>query len=54
VLISSKEKEEARFAMERKEKKYQKDHAYDDLHSSDAIAASNNQERDEDFFDDFM
>lgn len=48
------DKEEALITKERKEKAYQKDHAYDDLHSADAIAASNNQERDEDFFDDFM
>lgn len=54
MLTSSKEKEEARITKERKEKAYHRDHAYDDLHSEDAIAASNNQERNEDWEDDFM
>jgi hypothetical protein len=48
------QKEEARIAKERKELAWQRDHAYDDIHSPDAIAASSNQDRDEDFFDDFM
>ncbi|KAI9670704.1 MAG: hypothetical protein M1831_005924 [Alyxoria varia] len=48
------QREEARVAKERKEKAWQRDHAYDDLHSQDAIASSSNQDRDEDFEDDFM
>ncbi|KAI9701447.1 MAG: hypothetical protein M1836_001502 [Candelina mexicana] len=47
-------KEEARVAKERKEKAWQKDHAYDDLFTEEALAQSNNQERSEDFLDDFM
>ena len=41
-------------AKERKEKAWQRDHAYDDLHDPDAVAESSNQDRDEDFLDDFM
>ncbi|KAI9727479.1 MAG: hypothetical protein M1828_006421 [Chrysothrix sp. TS-e1954] len=48
------QKAEAKVAKERKEKAWQRDHAYDDLHSEDAIAASSNQNRGEDFEDDFM
>ncbi|KAM0281424.1 hypothetical protein ACHAQH_003547 [Verticillium albo-atrum] len=47
-------KEEARVAQERKEKKYQKDHAYDDLFTEDALEGSSNQNRDADWEDDFM
>ncbi|KAG7112174.1 Coiled-coil domain-containing protein 25 like [Verticillium longisporum] len=47
-------KEEARVALERKEKKYQKDHAYDDLFTEDALEGSSNQNRDADWEDDFM
>ncbi|KAJ4301524.1 hypothetical protein N0V90_003617 [Kalmusia sp. IMI 367209] len=47
-------KEEARVAKERKEKAWQKDHAYDDLFSEDNLAASSNQDRSEDFLDDFF
>jgi hypothetical protein len=47
-------KEEARVALERKQKKWQKDHAYDDIFSEEAMAASSNQERGEDWEDDFM
>ena len=36
------------------EKKWQKDHAYDDIMDEDSVAQSNNQDRDEDFLDDFM
>jgi hypothetical protein len=48
------QKEEQRVARERKEKAYQRDHAYDDLFSEDNIAASSNQDRAEDFEEDFM
>jgi hypothetical protein len=48
------QKEEARVAKERKEKAWQRDHAYDDLLSEDAVASSSNQDRDANFEDDFM
>ncbi|KAI9691825.1 MAG: hypothetical protein M1822_007897 [Bathelium mastoideum] len=50
----TRQKEEARIAKERKEKAWQRDHAYDDLHSEEALASSSNQDRDADFLDDFM
>ncbi|KAF2813148.1 DUF814-domain-containing protein [Mytilinidion resinicola] len=50
----ARQKEEARVAKERKEKAWQRDHAYDDLLSEDAVASSSNQDRDADFEDDFM
>ncbi|KAH6693441.1 coiled-coil domain-containing protein [Plectosphaerella plurivora] len=47
-------KEEARVAQERKEKKWQKDHAYDELFDENNMEASSNQNRSEDWEDDFM
>ncbi|KAI5465390.1 coiled-coil domain-containing protein 25 [Mariannaea sp. PMI_226] len=47
-------KEEAKQAQEWKEKKWQKDHAYDELFTEDNMAASSNQDRDENWEDDFM
>lgn len=47
-------KEEARVAKERKEKKYQKDHKYDDLFTEDNMEGQSNQNRDEGWEDDFM
>lgn len=47
-------KEEARIAKERKELAWKRDHAYDDVHQEDLVAESSNQDRDEDFLDDFM
>jgi hypothetical protein len=47
-------KEEARIAQERKEKKWQKDHAYDDIFTEENMATASNQERGEDWEDDFM
>jgi hypothetical protein len=47
-------KEEARQAQEWKEKKWQKDHAYDEIFTEDNMASSNNQDRDADWEDDFM
>ncbi|KAG5661448.1 hypothetical protein KAF25_005570 [Fusarium avenaceum] len=47
-------KEEAKQAQEWKEKKWQKDHAYDDLFTEDQMAGSSNQDRDENWEDDFM
>ncbi|TFA98010.1 Coiled-coil domain-containing protein 25 [Trichoderma ghanense] len=49
-----KKKEEQRQAQEWKEKKWQKDHAYDDLFTDENMAASSNQDRDENWEDDFM
>ncbi|QQK46433.1 Coiled-coil domain-containing protein 25 [Penicillium digitatum] len=34
--------------------KWQKDHAYDDMFTDENLEASNNQDRDENFLDDFM
>ncbi|KAF2739062.1 DUF814-domain-containing protein [Polyplosphaeria fusca] len=50
----AKQKDEARIAKERKEKAWQRDHAYDDLMSEDNVAQSSNQDRDADFLDDFF
>jgi len=50
----ARQKDEAKVAKERKEKAWQRDHAYDDLLSDDAVASSSNQDRDPDFLDDFM
>ncbi|KAI0432862.1 coiled-coil domain-containing protein 25 [Xylaria sp. FL1042] len=47
-------KEEARIAQERAEKKWQKDHAYDFLFTEENLEASSNQNRSEDWEDDFM
>jgi hypothetical protein len=47
-------KEEARIAKERKELAWQRDHAYDDIMTEDNLAESSNQDRDENFLDDFM
>ncbi|KAK4139833.1 coiled-coil domain-containing protein 25 [Dichotomopilus funicola] len=47
-------KEEARIAKERKEKKWQKDHAYDDIFTEENMEATSNQNRDENWEDDFM
>ena len=48
------QKEELKLARERKEKAWQKEHAYDSLHSEEAVAASSNADRSADFEDDFM
>lgn len=47
-------REEARIALERKEKKWQKEHAYDDIFSEENMENSSNQNRDADWEDDFM
>ncbi|KAF2129649.1 DUF814-domain-containing protein [Dothidotthia symphoricarpi CBS 119687] len=47
-------KEEARIAKERKELAWKRDHVYDDIFTEDNLAESSNQDRDEDFLDDFM
>ena len=48
--------EEKKVERERQEKKYQKDHAYDEWNDDSAIAGSSNQHGQsyEDFEDDFM
>ncbi|GJN81630.1 hypothetical protein PLIIFM63780_005165 [Purpureocillium lilacinum] len=47
-------KEEARQAQEWKEKKWQKYHAYDELFTEENMAATSNQDRAENWEDDFM
>lgn len=47
-------KEEARVAKERKEKAWQKDHAYDDVFTEEAMEENLNDKRDANFYDDFM
>lgn len=54
VAQQERKKEEARIAKERKELAWKRDHAYDDVHQDDLVAQSSNQDRDEDFLDDFM
>jgi hypothetical protein len=54
LLILVQRKEEARIAKERKELAWQRDHAYEDMMTEDNLAQSSNQDRDEDFLDDFM
>ncbi|KAI0974763.1 coiled-coil domain-containing protein 25 [Xylaria arbuscula] len=47
-------KENARVAQERAEKKWQKDHAYDDIFTEENMEASSNQNRAENWEEDFM
>ncbi|OHE98370.1 hypothetical protein CORC01_06366 [Colletotrichum orchidophilum] len=47
-------REEARVMQDRKEKKWQKDHAYDDIFTEENMEATSNQNRDENWEDDFM
>ncbi|KAJ9132642.1 DUF814-domain-containing protein [Pleurostoma richardsiae] len=47
-------KEEARVAKERQEKKWQKDHAYDDMFTAENMEGSSNYNRSEDWEEDFM
>jgi hypothetical protein len=54
MLIGNQKKEEARIAQERKEKKWQKDHAYDEMFDEVDPDEANNQDRGEDWEDDFM
>lgn len=54
LTCSQQAKEEARIAKERKEMAYQRDHAYDDWASEDALMGSSNQNRAADWEDDFM
>ena len=52
--MQARKKEEARTAKERRELKYQKEHAYDDVFTEEALEASSNQNRDDDYLSDFM
>ncbi|KAK4458754.1 hypothetical protein QBC42DRAFT_276121 [Cladorrhinum samala] len=54
VAVQARKKEEARIAKERQEKKWQKDHAYDEIFTEENLAQSSNQDRDETWEDDFM
>ncbi|KAG8415710.1 hypothetical protein J3458_009533 [Metarhizium acridum] len=54
AAAQTRRKEEARQAQEWKEKKWQKDHAYDDMFTDESMASSSNQHRDADWEDDFM
>lgn len=49
-----KKAEEARVARERAEKKWQKDHAYDEVFTEEALEASSNQDRKAEDLEDFM
>ncbi|KAI3548334.1 hypothetical protein CSPX01_03130 [Colletotrichum filicis] len=51
---STLERAKARVMQERKEKKWQKDHAYDDIFTEENMEATSNQNRDENWEDDFM
>ena len=53
-MFRAQKKEEAKVAKERKEKAWQRDHAYDDLFTEENMAQTSNQDRDADFLDDFM
>lgn len=52
--LTQRRKEEAKQAQEWKEKKWQKDHAYDDMFTDESMASSSNQDRGADWEDDFM
>ncbi|KAF7553959.1 hypothetical protein G7046_g6954 [Stylonectria norvegica] len=53
AALQQRKKEEAQQAKEWQEKKWQKDHAYDDLFTEDNMVGTN-QDRDENWEDDFM
>ncbi|KAH8678084.1 hypothetical protein BX600DRAFT_507059 [Xylariales sp. PMI_506] len=54
AVQQARKKEDARVMKERAEKKWQKDHAYDELFTDENMASSSNQDRDEGWEDDFM
>ena len=54
VLTPWQKKEEARIAKERKELAWRRDHAYDDVMTEENLEANSNENRDENFLDDFM
>jgi len=47
-------KADAKLAEERQALKWRKEHMYDDMLTEDQMQMSSNQDRDEDFLDDFM
>lgn len=49
-----KKAEEKKEKREREELRWQKEHAYDDLMTDENVMESSNQDRDENFLDDFM
>ncbi|PSR80281.1 coiled-coil domain-containing protein 25 [Coniella lustricola] len=54
TAVQARKKEEARLKKEREQAKYQKNHAYDFINNEDEMEAASNQNRDEDWEDDFM
>lgn len=52
--LLARRKEEARVAKEHAEKRWQKDHAYDDVFTEEALEGSLNSNVREDEYDDFM
>ncbi|KAG9258514.1 uncharacterized protein F5Z01DRAFT_643440 [Emericellopsis atlantica] len=54
AAYQARKKDEAKQAKEWQEKKYQKDHAYDELFTEENMEATSNQNRTEDWEDDFM
>ncbi|KAI9854097.1 MAG: hypothetical protein M1824_000609 [Vezdaea acicularis] len=48
------QKEEARIAKERREKAWQRDHAYDEVFTEENLAQTSNEDRNPDFEEDFM
>ncbi|RMZ72720.1 Coiled-coil domain-containing 25 [Pyrenophora seminiperda CCB06] len=52
--LQAKRKEEARIAKERKELAWRRDHAYDDVMTEENLEANSNENRDENFLDDFI
>ena len=54
LTLGQQKQEDVRLAEERANIKWQKEHMYDDLHTDENMEASNNQDRDSNFEDDFM
>jgi len=54
IAQQEKKKADAKLAEERQELKWRKEHMYDDMLTEDQMQMSSNQDRDEDFLDDFM
>ncbi|KAK8917193.1 Coiled-coil domain-containing protein 25 [Metarhizium anisopliae] len=54
AAAQTRRKEEARQAQEWKERKWAKDHAYDDMFTEENMAGSSNRDRGADWEDDFM
>ncbi|KAF8053804.1 hypothetical protein FPV67DRAFT_1569979 [Lyophyllum atratum] len=53
-MALKRKEEEARIAKERRELSWQRDHAYDEVFTEDALEANSNEGRGADYFDDFM